>query len=87
LYRITQELLNNSIKHAECSEISIQLLSRDNVLVLTYSDNGKGFDKAQLREKGFGLKNIENRVQLIAGKINWDTSLGNGMSVTVEVPG
>lgn len=86
LYRITQELLNNSIKHAQCTEISIQLLERDNLLVLTYADNGKGFDKSQLREKGFGLKNIENRVQLIGGKINWDTEPGRGISVIVEVP-
>jgi len=86
LYRITQELLNNSIKHSQCTEISIQLLQRDGMLVLTYSDNGKGFDKSQLKEKGFGLKNIENRVSLTGGKIFWDTAPGRGISVTVEVP-
>ena len=86
LYRITQELLNNSIKHAQCTEITIQLLKRDDLLVLNYYDNGKGFDPSLLNKKGFGLKNIENRVKLAEGKIIWDVAPGKGISVMIELP-
>ena len=86
VFRITQELINNSIKHSECREISIQLFYRDKNIVLSYEDDGKGFDSREIKKDGYGLKNIETRVSLLAGKITWETSPGNGINVNIEFP-
>ena len=86
IFRITQELINNSIKHAGCKEISIQLFYRDKSIVFSYEDDGKGFDLREIKSAGYGLKNIETRVSLLQGKVNWDTSPGNGINVTIEIP-
>lgn len=86
IFRITQELINNSIKHAGCKEISIQLFYRDHLIIFTYEDDGKGFDAQKIMSAGYGLKNIETRVSLLEGKITWDTSPGNGLNVNIEIP-
>ncbi len=85
LYRITQELLNNSLKHANASEIVISLVPSGNTLSFFYSDNGQGFlpEKAQ---KGLGVNNVESRVTVLGGKINWYSAPGNGLEVTIEIP-
>jgi len=86
IFRITQELINNSIRHAECKEISIQLFYRDNNIFFSYEDDGKGFNIEDTRSTGHGLKNIQTRVSLLGGKINWDSSIGNGINVNIEIP-
>ena len=86
IFRITQELINNSIKHAECKEISIQLFYRDKSIVFSYEDDGKGFDIREIKSAGYGLKNIETRVSLLEGKVSWESSPGNGINVTIEIP-
>ena len=64
IYRIIQELVNNAIKHADASEIIIQVSQEENVLNLTVEDNGKGFDHKGLNvKKTAGFHNIESRVQ------------------------
>ena len=56
IYRIIQELVNNAIKHADASEIIIQISQEESVLNLTVEDNGKGFDQKSLkRKKNSGL--------------------------------
>ena len=86
IFRITQELINNSIKHAGCKEISIQLFYRDNCIVFSYEDDGKGFDFEKNKSEGYGLKNIETRVSLLEGKVSWESTRGNGINVTIEIP-
>ena len=86
IFRITQELINNSIKHAGCKEISIQLFYRDNCIVFSYEDDGKGFDFENNKSEGYGLKNIETRVSLLEGKVSWESTRGNGINVTIEIP-
>lgn len=87
LYRIVQELLQNAIKHSEASEVRIQfLLDYENTITLTYEDNGKGFDYQNEKRDGIGLINIENRVTLINGKLNFDTKPGGkGTNVIIEL--
>ena len=86
LFRITQELINNSIKHAGCKEIGIQLFYREKNIVFSYEDDGKGFDQETNKTAGYGIKNIETRVSLLDGKLTWETSPGNGINVTIEIP-
>ncbi len=86
LYRVTQELMNNSIKHADCKKISIQLTLENNLLILEYMDNGKGFEIKKNSIKGLGLQNIRNRISLLKGNVDFKTSFDNGVHVKITVP-
>lgn len=85
IYRIIQELLNNSIKHAQASEILIQLNSEDDEIVIQYEDDGIGFDQYNLKHKGMGLENIKSRVNYMYGTMTMDSESGKGMSVMIRV--
>lgn len=87
LYRITQELLSNTIKYAKAKEISIQLSRNNGNLVYSYEDDGIGFSKEQLKDsKGIGYKNIEARVKKMKGEWHLETSPGNGLNLIIELP-
>ena len=87
LYRILQELLNNTLKHANATEVNINFMADDQQLTIIYQDNGQGFDPDKLSKKGLGLKNIESRVSMIEGKINYRTDLEKGMGIVLTVKG
>jgi signal transduction histidine kinase len=70
LYRIVQELLNNTVKHALATQAQVQLSRIENRITLTVEDNGKGFDVNNLSGKGIGLSNIQNRVDYLNGKMD-----------------
>lgn len=87
LYRVAQELINNSIRHAEASKISLYLRRTDGQVIFEYSDDGKGFDPAILQaRRGLGLKNIEARVNYLNATIEWYTRPGEGLKTIVKVP-
>lgn len=85
LYRIIQELLNNVMKHAEASDVLVQVFAEKEKLVVNVEDNGKGMD-ASLLEKagGMGWKNIRSRVDLLNGKIDIQSAQGKGTAVNLE---
>lgn len=83
LYRITQESISNVIKYAQANNVIVQISQNDNLLNLTIEDDGIGFDKNQIT-KGLGLKNIENRVQLINGTVDITSAKGEGTTINVE---
>lgn len=84
LYRIAQELLNNSIRHAQASQIQMQLQAEGDRIWFEYSDNGKGFDPAILQDRrGLGLKNIEARANYLNASVVWQTNPGQGLKTTV----
>lgn len=83
-YRIVQELLQNSIKHAEASEILVQLTRTENEMALLVEDNGKGYDP-QAIVKGMGTDNLSQRVQFIHGEISVQAVPGQGVSTMVTV--
>ncbi|WP_109298809.1 sensor histidine kinase [Aquimarina sp. AU474] len=75
IYRIIQELITNTLKHANASIIKIELKNENDALVILYQDNGKGLDKQEvLHKKGLGLKNIESRLSVLSGNINFLTT-------------
>ncbi|WP_238707380.1 ATP-binding protein [Chryseobacterium viscerum] len=87
IYRIIQELVNNAIKHANTSEIIIQISQEENALNLTVEDNGNGFDPASLDEKKTaGFHNIELRVQFLKGTMNITSELNIGTSIELQIP-
>jgi len=79
IFRIIQELINNSIKHGKATAIDINFLSNNSVSSCVYSDNGIGFDSSQLEKtKGLGFSNIENRIQNINGTFNLISEINKG---------
>jgi|CXWL01.1.fsa_nt_gi signal transduction histidine kinase len=85
VYRIIQELLNNTLKHAAATEAFVQLIREDNRLNLVVEDNGKGFD-ANLPEnnKGAGWSNIRSRVEYLKGQLDVHSETGKGTLVNIE---
>lgn len=75
-YRLAQELLNNSLKHAEADTISIQLFCSPEMLHLQVEDDGNGFDFIEMfrKGKGMGLRNITWRVEAMGGKVEFISS-------------
>jgi signal transduction histidine kinase len=82
VFRIIQELVTNSIKHAEASEINVQLSCRENALQLAVDDDGNGFDNTQPKSEGVGISNIKNRVSFLNGEIDF-SSTSKGTSVNI----
>jgi PAS domain S-box-containing protein len=85
LFRITQEALNNIIRHADATRTTIELSNNKNRVQLIIKDNGKGFDSFSTK-KGAGLNNIRNRVYLLSGQLTINTRPGKGCTLVVELP-
>lgn len=88
-YRIATELINNTIKHANATEIDIRLKAADQKITLSYHDNGSGFDLQQAIDKGdnhMGVKNIISRVRSMGGFFNFrNTSPGIRIDIQVDL--
>lgn len=85
LYKIVQELLNNSLKHARATVILIELTAIENEINLIYEDNGAGFNEKS-ETRGIGLHNIAVRVQRHSGHLTLNTAPGKGTSFIIEIP-
>lgn len=86
IYRIVQELLNNTMKHAAATNAIVQLSKTPAGINITVEDDGNGFDPLILeRAKGIGWSNIQNRVEYLKGKMDVSTSPGKGTSVHIEI--
>src|SRR5690606_33420783 len=85
LYRIIQEAIQNIIKHADAKKVSITIHGENSKLLLTVSDNGRGFQLDKIRN-GIGLMSAESRVKKWNGYFSINSSLGHGTEITVEVP-
>lgn len=88
IYRIVQELVNNTIKHAAAQNILVQphVSDENKFISLTVEDDGNGFDIALLKDaKGIGWTNIQNRVEFLKGTIDIKSSPGNGTSILIEI--
>ncbi|MGB5205244.1 MAG: ATP-binding protein, partial [Eudoraea sp.] len=85
LYRVIQESLQNSIKHAAATAIYVEMDSTDGIIKITLKDNGRGFN-AKKGKKGIGHKNITSRVNKLNGDWSLESKPGKGTLVTVQVP-
>ncbi|MBI1222396.1 MAG: hypothetical protein GC180_07325 [Bacteroidetes bacterium] len=86
LYRIIQELLSNTLKHAKATEVTIQLTLQNGFVTFSYEDNGVGMQLNKLAKRGIGLESIEKRVQKIKGSSNIDSTPGHGFTMIIEIP-
>lgn len=87
IYRISQELMRNIVKHAEASEIILQITVEDEQIQMTVEDNGKGFNvDEELAKRGIGLKNIQSRVAYLKGSMEIESAPGQGCAVYIGLP-
>jgi len=86
LYRITQEALNNIEKHAQATEVSINLSKQPAGLTLCITDNGLGFDPTTAYSGSFGLAGMRERAEKISAAIEVQSQLGSGTQIFVIVP-
>jgi signal transduction histidine kinase len=86
LYRIVQEALTNIVKHARATRVSVLLTRRDGSVAAVIEDDGQGFDSDNTREGGIGLVGMRERVALLDGRIDLETTVGAGTSIIAEVP-
>lgn len=85
LYRIAQEAINNTLKHAEATEVVMSLTEFDNRVVFYYKDNGKGIDFVKSEQAvGKGLRNIRERIHILDGTV--EIFNDSGVVIEVEIP-
>ncbi len=86
IYRVVQELLNNSIKHATATHALVQLSKQDNKISVTVEDDGSGFNVKQLAlAQGIGWRNIQSRIEYLKGSLDVQSEPGKGTSVFIEL--
>lgn len=85
VYRILQELVNNTLKHSKATRITLDLNQIKDALSLIYHDNGIGFKKEEI-SPGLGLKNLESRVDQLDGTISIESEPEKGTTTIIEVP-
>ncbi len=87
IYRIVQELISNTIKHAAAKNIIVQLSKNESTLTLVVEDDGIGFDTNTLAaNKGTGLQNVRSRVEYLKGIFTIDSQMAKGTTLTIEIP-
>lgn len=85
IFRILQELLNNSIRHGKAKNVSISFYNENDKNHCVFKDDGIGFDSNSHKvKKGLGLRNIESRVEFLNGTIRYNSSIGNGVTVVIK---
>src|SRR5262249_35020090 len=86
LYRVAQEALNNVAKHAGATSVSVSLERTDSTVVLTISDDGRGFNLKVGQNDGVGLVGMRERAQIVGGSIDLHSVPGEGTTVCLRVP-
>ena len=86
IYNITQELLQNIIKHSKASEAIVQLILEDRLVSIYVEDNGKGFNADQIKD-GLGFSQIKQLVTFVNGALRIDSSENKGARISIEFTG
>ncbi|TGG90092.1 histidine kinase [Natronospirillum operosum] len=87
IYRITQESLNNTEKHAAASHVSIRLYQRHGRIHFHIRDDGRGFDPHRAQKQGIGLVNMRERVEVVGGQFSLQAAPGQGAEIHAILPG
>jgi|SRR5688572_16622708 len=86
LYRMSQEIINNIIKHSGAKRIVLSLNATSKFLILAFSDDGVGFDKEEkIKGGGSGLMNLQSRAKLINAELTIKSSPGSGTVISIEL--
>ncbi|MCF7915678.1 MAG: HAMP domain-containing protein [Spirochaetaceae bacterium] len=84
--KILQELVSNTLKHSQASKVELVLDTVSGRIKIHYSDNGVGFDKSVIEEQGFGLQNMQHRIENLSGSFELKTEPGHGVNINIELP-
>ncbi|HGD0314070.1 TPA: sensor histidine kinase [Streptococcus agalactiae] len=86
IFRIGQEFISNTLKHSQASRLEVYLNQTENELQLKMIDNGIGFDMDSVYDLSYGLKNIEDRVEDLAGNLKLLSQPGKGVAMDIRLP-
>jgi two-component system, NarL family, sensor kinase len=86
LYRVIQEAVNNVVKHAKASKLDISLTKTGSAIEASIEDNGLGFEPTGKEFEGIGLKNIQDRVAFLKGKVSINSQKGKGTKLAITIP-
>lgn len=86
VYRLAQEAINNACRHAQASQIVVQLVATPQMVTLTVEDDGRGFDLADVSGSRFGLVGLNERVRLLNGRFHIESTPGKGTRIEAELP-
>jgi signal transduction histidine kinase len=88
LYRVIQEIMQNTIKHARATKLHINIIKKDKSIFLQTKDDGIGFNynEKSLEAKGVGLLSLQSRAQLLGGQLIVHTQPGSGTTFEIEIP-
>ena len=87
IFRAIQELLGNAARHSQATQVKVQIDSSDTAVRVSVEDNGRGFDVESIGEKGgMGLKVIRDRVEMLGGRIEVHSVIGQGTHILFQVP-
>jgi signal transduction histidine kinase len=84
LIRVTQEFMQNSIKHADCKTINVSLVLKNETVILKLEDDGIGFDAFNVKSSGIGLTNMKKRTEMIKGVFDFQSN-GMGTKLTITI--
>lgn len=85
LFRVITQLIANTLKHAEATQIELSFTAKEEQLLIDYKDNGKGFNPMLLQEKGgMGMQNIKSRLQMIDAPYTIDTEINKGFKIAIS---
>ncbi|ESU19501.1 Sensor histidine protein kinase UhpB [Flavobacterium cauense R2A-7] len=85
LYRVIQEAINNSIKYAEATHITVKIEKEGAGFIIRISDNGKGFD-SKTPTFGNGINNMKKRITEVGGMLSIHTEINNGTEIKIQFP-
>ena len=91
LFRAIQELLSNTHKHAHATHVQVTLDFQEHQIVASVEDDGSGFDASDIQSsaqqrKGLGLATIQERAEMLGGRVQFESRIGRGTKVRIEIP-
>lgn len=86
LFRIVQEAVQNAIKHGAATIINLTLKTKENLLHVSVTDNGKGFLENENKNNGMGLSNIKHRITVLGGTLQIHSHPGDGTDISLQLP-
>jgi signal transduction histidine kinase len=86
LFRILQEALTNVMRHAEAHTVELNLTLSNGILCMRIADDGRGFEQSTERPVSFGLVGMRERVLIMGGRLQLDSTLGEGTTLRVYIP-
>lgn len=86
LFRIAQEIISNTLRHAKAKHLDVYLIQKENEVQLKMIDDGVGFAQNEDQELSYGLQNIQERVEDMAGKLKIRTAPDKGVAIDIRIP-